>query len=40
MIKKKISNGKHAPQTRVFTEKNAHQASLIKRNAPQTGFFG
>jgi len=39
MIKKKISNEKHAPQVRVFTKQNALQARLIKRNARQAGFL-
>jgi len=39
MIKKKISYEKHAPQARFFMKRNAPQARLIKKNAPQAGFF-
>jgi len=39
IIKKKISNEKHAPQARFLIKQNAPQARLIKQNAPQAGFF-
>jgi hypothetical protein len=39
MIKKKISNEKHAPQARFSMKQNVPQLRLIKQNAPQAGFF-
>jgi len=39
MIKKRIFNRKNALQARFLMKQNAPQARLIKRNAPQAGFF-
>jgi len=39
MIKKKIFNGKYAPQANFFMKKNAPQARLIKQNLPQAIDF-
>jgi len=39
MIRKKISDEKHAPQARFFMKQNSPQARLIEQNAPQAGFL-
>jgi len=39
MITRRIFNEKNAPQGQIFMKQNASQARLIKRNAPQAGFF-